>query len=193
LRTNIQRVDLFKKSATFISSMKPDDFHYALENTKVIYPPQRRLETFGTTVLNYHLITEEMDAVNRMRVREGRIHAQKPELVTPDGFAKLLLDGFGEKAEKYADAVSQFASQIAVLKYGFTFRKDEIRRYDVTGPLAEVSAKVRAEVESKGDPLAAVLTGVDDGWEVCLLKFTLDMVLTSGGEHVRDLRRHGLL
>jgi hypothetical protein len=173
--------------------MKPDDFHYALENTKVVYPPQRRLETFGTTVLNYHLITEEMDAVNRMRVREGRIHAQKPELVTPDGFAKLLLDGFGEKAEKYADAVSQFASQIAVLKYGFTFRKDEIRRYDVTGPLAEVSAKVRAEVESKGDPLAAVLTGVDDGWEVCLLKFALDMVLTSGGEHVRDLRRHGLL
>lgn len=173
--------------------MRPDDFHYALENTKVIHPPQRRLETFGTTVLNYHLITEEMDAVNRMRVREGRIHAQKPELVTPDGFAKLLLDGFGEKAEKYADAVSQFASQIAVLKYGFTFRKDEIRRYDVTGPLAEVSAKVRAEVESKGDPLAAVLTGVDDGWEVCLLKFALDMVLTSGGDHVRDLRRHGLL
>jgi len=34
---------------------------------------------------------------------------------------------------------------------------------------------------------------VDDGWEVCLLKFSLDMVLASGGEHVRDLRRHGLL
>ena len=40
--------------------MKPDDFHYALENTKVVMPPQKRLETFGTTVLNYHLITEEM-------------------------------------------------------------------------------------------------------------------------------------
>ena len=87
--------------------MKPDDFHYALENTKVILPPQKRLETFGTTVLNYHLITEEMDSVNRMRVREGRIHAHKPELVTPDHFAKLLLEGFGEKAEKYADAVSR--------------------------------------------------------------------------------------
>jgi hypothetical protein len=162
--------------------MKPDDFHYALENTKVILPPQKRLETFGTTILNYHLITEEMDAVNRMRVREGRIHAQKPELVTPDGFAKLLLDGFGEKAERYADAVSEFASQIAILKYGFSFRKDETRRYDVT-----------KEVEAKGDPLSAVLTGVDDGWEVCLLKFALDMVLASGGDHVRDLKRRGLL
>ncbi|NBS83761.1 MAG: hypothetical protein EBS59_03575, partial [Verrucomicrobia bacterium] len=59
--------------------------------------------------------------------------------------------------------------------------------------LAEVSARVRSEVESKGDPLAAVLTGVDDGWEVCLLKFALDMVLASGGEHVRDLRNQGLL
>jgi len=173
--------------------MRADDFQYALENTKVILPPQRRLETFGTTILNYHLITEEMDAVNRMLVREGRIHAQKPELVTPDNFAKLLLDGFGEKAERYADAVSEFASQIAILKYGFSFRKDETRRYEVSGALAEVSDKVRAEVEAKGDPLATVLTGVDDGWEVCLLKFALDMVLASGGDHVRDLRRRGLL
>jgi len=39
--------------------MREHDFHYALENTKVILPPQKRLETFGTTVLNYHLITEE--------------------------------------------------------------------------------------------------------------------------------------
>jgi hypothetical protein len=173
--------------------VKPDDFHYALENTKVVMPPQKRLETFGTTVLNYHLITEEMDSVNRMRVREGRIHAHKPELLTPDKFAKLLLEGFGEKAERYADAVSEFASQLAVLKYGFTFRKDDVRRYDVTGALVEVTARVRAEVESRNDPLAAVLTGVDDGWEVCLLKFALDMVLTSGNETVRDLKHRGLL
>lgn len=173
--------------------MNQDDFHYALENTKVILSPQKRLETFGTTILNYHLITEEMDAVNRMLVREGRIHAQKPELVTPDGLAKLLLDGFGAKAERYAEAVSEFASQITLLKYGFSFRKDETRRYEVSGALAEVSDKVRAEVEAKGDPFAAVLTGVDDGWEVCLLKIALDMVLASGGEHVRDLRQRGLL
>ena len=54
--------------------MNPDDFHYALENTRVILPPQKRLETFGTTVLNYHLITEEMDSVNRMRIQIGRAH-----------------------------------------------------------------------------------------------------------------------
>ena len=56
-----------------------------------------------------------------------------------------------------------------------------------------MSARVREEVESKGDPLAAVLTGVDEGWEVCLLKFALDMVLASGGDHVRELRNRGLL
>jgi len=173
--------------------VKSDDFHYALENTKVVLPPQKRLETFGTTVLNYHLITEEMDSVNRMRVREGRIQAHKPELLTPDKFARLLLDGFGEKAGRYADAVSEFASQIAVLKYGFSFRKDETRKYDVTGALAEVTARVQEEVQRKNDPLAAVLTGVDDGWEVCLLKFALDMVLTSGNENFQELKRRGLL
>jgi hypothetical protein len=80
-----------------------------------------------------------------------------------------------------------------VLKYGFTFRKDDVRRYDVTGALAEVTAKVKDEVARKNDPLAAVVTGVDDGWEVCLLKFALDMVLTSGNENVRDLKHRGLL
>jgi hypothetical protein len=63
----------------------------------------------------------------------------------------------------------------------------------VTGALAEVSDRVKRDVEAKGDPLSAVLTGVDDGWEVCLLKFALDMVLASGGDHVRDLKRRGLL
>jgi hypothetical protein len=128
-----------------------------------------------------------------MRVREGRIHASKPELLTPDKFAKLLLEGFGEKAERYADAVGEFAAQIAVLKYGFAFRKDETRKYEVTGALAEVTARVQEEVVRKNDPLAAVLTGVDDGWEVCLLKFALDMVLASGNENVRDLKQRGLL
>ncbi|MEM6822164.1 MAG: hypothetical protein AAF558_09510 [Verrucomicrobiota bacterium] len=170
-----------------------DDFTYALENTKVVRPPERRLETFSTSVLNYYLITEDMDSVNLSHVREGSIHAERPQIISPQNFSKLLLDGFGEDAQRYADALSQVGHQLAFLQYGFQVRKNDIRSYEVRDSIEQVTERVKEDVESKNDPLAAVLTGVDDGWEVCLLKFMMDMAMESGEKNIRDLRDRGLL
>jgi len=73
-----------------------DDFSYALENTVVVRSPEKRLETFSTSVLNYYLITEDMDSVNLSRVREGSIHAERPQVISPQNFSKLILEGFGD-------------------------------------------------------------------------------------------------
>jgi len=35
--------------------------------------------------------------------------------------------------------------------------------------------RTRRQVESKNESLSAVIHGVDDAWEVCLLKFTIDL------------------
>ena len=78
--------------------LSQDDFEYAMENTRVIVPPRHRIETFGTSVVNYYLVTEEMDTTNVSRVREGQIHAERPEIITPNHMARLLLEGFGEEA-----------------------------------------------------------------------------------------------
>ena len=40
------------------------DFWYAVNNTEVIQLPTRQLETFGTTALNYVLVSELMDSVD---------------------------------------------------------------------------------------------------------------------------------
>ena len=37
------------------------DFWYAVNNTEIVRQPSGQLETFGTTVLNYFLLTEIMD------------------------------------------------------------------------------------------------------------------------------------
>lgn len=169
-----------------------DDFQYALENTKVVVPPQKRLETFGATTLNYHLVTEEMDKVNESLVREGHIFAQKPELLSPNYFSKLFLDGFGEQAEQFADIINKHGYQLAVLKYGFNIKKSDIRTYQVHEPMGVVVNKITDKVKDKNDPLAVVLTGIDEGWEVCLLKFMLDMVTVSGAGNIDDLRKKGL-
>jgi hypothetical protein len=40
---------------------------------------------------------------------------------------------------------------------------------------------------------SAVIHGVDEGWEICLLKFTVEMIQQSAGSNFRDFKRKGLL
>jgi hypothetical protein len=170
-----------------------DDFQYAVENTHVIVAPEQQIATFGTTSFRFYLISELMDRVDEVRVRDGRIHAERPQIVAPEHYARLLLDGFGEQAQQYVDALRERMRGIAVLRYGFQFRKTDVTEDRVRGSLDAVVARTRANVENANEPLSAVIQGVDDAWEVCLLKFTIDMIERSSGGNVGDFRRRGLL
>src|ERR1700704_2343655 len=103
-----------------------DNFQYAIENTEVILAPEGKIATFGHTSFHFYLISELMDQVNEVRVRDGRIHAERPQIVTPDHYARLLLEGFGEKAQKYVDQLREHTRDVAVLRYGFQFRKTDV-------------------------------------------------------------------
>ena len=173
-----------------------DDFQYALENTRVLLAPQRQIETFGSTRFRFHLLTESMDRIDEVRVRDGFIDAERPQLLTPAHHAQVLLDNFGEKAREFAEWLRQPGGPMAAfLKYGFQFRRSEISQSTVHEPIASVGERLCATVAaSHGDePLSAVIQGVDDAWEVCLLKFTMDLVQGSAAGNTRDLRRRGLL
>lgn len=173
--------------------LSPDDFTYALENTRVLLAPSQRLDTFGTSLFNYFLVTEEMDAVNQSRVREGHIHAERPQIITPQTMAKLILEGFGDQGERYAEQLSAQGGRFSFLKYGFRVSKSDIRSYDVHESLEDVAGKLKVDLERKNEPLTALLTGVDDGWEVCLLKFMVDMIAASAPGNMGDFRERGML
>ena len=49
------------------------------------------------------------------------------------------------------------------------------------------------ETVRSGNPLTAVIAGVDDTWEICLLKFTIEMIQKSCGINIFDFKRRGLL
>lgn len=170
-----------------------DDFQYAAENTHVIVAPEQQIATFGTTSFRFYLISELMDCVDEVRVRDGQIHAERPQIVTPDHYARLLLEGFGEKAQQYVDALRERMRSIAVLRYGFQFRKTDVVEDRVRGSIEAVVARTRTKVENANEPRSAIIQGVDDAWEVCLLKFTIDMIERSSGENIGDFRRRGLL
>ncbi|MFL2479005.1 MAG: hypothetical protein ACJ0K4_05580 [Verrucomicrobiales bacterium] len=170
-----------------------DDIQYALESTEVLLEPDRRIDTFGSTSFEFHLISELMDSVNETRVREGVLHADRPTIIKPEPYSDLEFEGFGEQAEAFSQWLHENAADLSILKYGFSFRKDKVREDVVNEPFDVVRDKVMERANANSNPLAAVIHGVDDAWEVCLLKFTVEMIGKSQGINVFDFQRRGLL
>jgi hypothetical protein len=79
-----------------------------------------------------------------------------------------------------------------ILRYGLTFRKDEIGEQTVEGQLEDVAAQTALTARRRPDH-CGVVTGVDDLWEVSLFHFAFDLVRRSLPAQVGDLQRHGLL
>lgn len=173
--------------------MTRDDFDYAIENTQVIVAPEQRIATFGSTSFSFYLISELMDRVDQVRVRNGKIHAERPKVLTPEHFSRLLLEGFGDQARRYIDQWREHARNVAVLRYGFQFRKTDVTEETLRDSLDSVINRTKQRVENENEPLSAVIQGVDDAWEVCLLKFTIDLIERSSGGNVSDFRKRGLI
>jgi hypothetical protein len=170
-----------------------DDIQFALESTEILLEPDRRIDTFGSTSFEFCLITELMDSVGETRIREGVLHAERPTIIKPEAYAELEFEGFGEQAEAFSQWLHENARDLSMLKYGFNFRKDKVREDLVNEPYAAVRDKVLARAAEASNPLTAVIRGVDDAWEICLLKFTVEMIGKSQGINVFDFQRRGLL
>jgi hypothetical protein len=144
-------------------------------------------------VFRFYLVTELMDSAHQVRVRDGRLHAERPQILAPQHLHRMLLEGFGERAEEFAGWLRDHAPDLAVLKYGIQFRKTDLNEQIVHSPLADVLGRLHETVDRAEDPLSAIIHGVDEGWEVCLLKFATDLIQQSSGDNVQDFRRRGLL
>lgn len=169
------------------------DIQYALEMTSVLHEPDRRIDTFGSTQFEFLLVAELMDAVSTVRVRSGRIEAERPVILRPEGFSGFDFEGFGPEARVFGDWLQQHAHRLAFLKYGFTFRQKEMTEEIVHEPIEAVCGRLVEETRASGNPMRAVIQGVDDAWEVCLLKFTVEMIERSHGINLFDFKRRGLL
>lgn len=171
-----------------MDSKKQFDFWYAVNNTELVATPTTRLETFGDTIVNYHMVCELMDSVDQVCIREGQLKALKPEIIMPQSLGQMDLEDFGPDAKNYADWLAKHGGDLRILQYGFRIQKQEIKEHIVTDQLANVLDRVKAEVKAKDDPLSAILIGVDDPWQVCLLKLMVDLVQHSAQGNMQDIR-----
>lgn len=173
--------------------MDRDSFSYALENTRTHVEPDGLIDTFGTTVFDFVLVSELMDEVNRVRLRRGTLQAERPRIVASQHFARIMLEGFGERAREFADWLERHGEDLKFLRYGFQFTKSNMREEVVSGELDRVVAQAVREARDGGPSRRAVIESVDDAWEVSLLKLAVDTAQRSAGGNVEEWRRRGLL
>ena len=73
------------------------------------------------------------------------------------------------------------------------FKRGNVTEELLHDSIDAVRERVLTDVRSTGDPMLAVMEGVDDAWEVSLLRFAIDMIGKSSDINTFDFKRRGLL
>ncbi|MBM3133195.1 MAG: hypothetical protein FJZ95_09240 [Chloroflexi bacterium] len=172
-------------------AQRPDDqIEFALRHTELVRPPQQRLSTFGVTNVHYYLLTEPMESVNETRIREGRVIAEKPRIVTP-GYFMNALEGFGENARAQAiELFSRYGFDPDILEY--KYRNEAGNSWTLSEEIGQVALKIGSKIDDEKDLMATILKGPDDGWQISLMKFIFDLTRVSLHRNVAEMQSMGL-
>ena len=174
-------------------SSNPDfDRWYAAKSARFLLEPSHRLETFGNTLVNYHLISELPDHPGKVRVREGRLEAHQPLVIVPN-VSDVETDGFGDEARAYLDFLRENEKNLRILQYGYHLKSDKFSEQIVTDRLSVVTERVKDEVIASNDKFAAVVQCVDEPWDVALVELWLREVKRSAKGNIDELQKSGKL
>lgn len=168
--------------------MEADErIRYAIEHTEVLRAPAQKLSTFGSTNIYYYLVTELTEWVNV--VREGRVVAARPKIVTPSYL--INLEGFSSQARRFIEMMAERSPHEPGIFY--TYRNEPREMNVASEPVKAVVDKINRRIDSQRDPLTSIIKGVEELWDVSLLKFTYELTRTSVQGNVAELERCGLL
>ena len=174
-------------------SSNPDfDRWYAAKSARFLVEPSHRLETFGNTLVNYHLVSELPDHPGKVRVREGRLEAHQPLVIAPQ-VADVEMEGFGDEAKAYLEFLKENEKNLRILQYGYHLKSDNFSEQIVTDRLSVVTERVKDEVVASNDKFAAVVQCVDAPWDVALVELWLREVNRSAGGNIKELQQKGKL
>ncbi|MBQ4439523.1 MAG: hypothetical protein II909_00070 [Kiritimatiellae bacterium] len=162
------------------------DRWYAARHVNVLVAPSHRLETFGDTIFNYHLVSELPDSPRKVRIRTGRLQAHKPAVIVPD-FSNIEADGFSPEALEYIESLRQHQEYLRILRYGYHFKTDNFSEQIVTDSLAAVAERVKQSVIAKRDPFSAVVVGEDDPWDIAIVELWRREVERSVAGNIKEL------
>ena len=160
---------------------------HVLENTELVRAPRQTLATFGSTSIDYYVVTQLVGGASV--VRDGKVMAERPRVVTP--LYLLNVEGFSEQAKGYAEMMSTEHPDEPGIFYSYK---------NVPGGMEVVSERVEVVLEKLGErleeennPLSAILRGIEESWDVSLLVFIYDLTRRSFRSNAAEFTRKGFL
>ena len=167
-----------------------NEFQRALATIQILRPPKTHLATFGTTTLQYVLLSVPPDEPLACRVRLGRVTAERPQILTADLW-KERFEGFGVETSQYADQMSHlYGAQLRALEY--RFRNDLQSTTLEHAELSDMISRVQTDLDRENATRTALIQGDDAHWSLCIMKFIIDMTLQSFPSNVQELNERGL-
>jgi len=168
--------------------METDDrIKYALENTELVRAPQQTLATFGSSVVDYYVVTELVGNISV--VRDGKVFAEKPKIVTPAYLVNV--EGFSEQARRYIAMMAREHPHDSGIFYRY---KNEPKGMNVVSePIMQVINKLRSQIEEEHNPLSTIIRGVEELWDVSLLMFIYELTTKSVRTNLAEFNRRGFL
>ena len=167
----------------------------AIRQTEILRSPKQSLSTFGMTNIYYYLVaepvyTELVGNVVETVIREGRVIAERPKIVTPYYLSRL--EGFSSDARRYFDMLLRIHGPNAPGLF-YAYRNEPKELNIVSDDLLSVVDKLNAEIDKRGDPLTSIIKGEDELWDVSLMKFIYEMTRSSLKDNLLQMGSKGLL
>ena len=169
---------------------------HAIESTQVIRHPKQHLATFVITSIKYYLVTEA--AYNSLNIgeknddvviREGMVRAEQPQVVTPQYL--LNHEGFGDYAGEYLRHLrSQGAGDTPGLLYAY--KNEGMRTNIASGDVKQVAYRLKGWLDREERGMEAVIQGIDELWDVSLMKFIYDLTSASLRANLKEIHNQGL-
>lgn len=172
-----------------------DRIEYAARHTEILRHPRQHLATFGITNVYYYIVTEPIyselvNDVSETVIREGRVIAERPKIVTP--YYLTQLEGFSYDARRYFEMLLRMHGPDTPGLF-YTYKNEPKGLNIVSDNWPVVVDKLNEEIDKKGDPLASIIKGQDDLWDVSLLKFIYEITSRSMPNNIAQLGSRGLL
>lgn len=154
-----------------------------LKNTEILLEPNDLIATDHATTLHYYVLSkpyyleEFPEEGPETKVREGSITWEKPKLLTPAYM--INMSGFSGEAKKAMQMIARENPDLAGLLYKMNYSKKSIRTFTISEELEAAEAKIREEIDDIQDTLTVIIKGVDQLWDVSLMKFIQSLMYKS--------------
>lgn len=167
----------------------PQKLKKIFQKIQVIRGPKHRLATFGSSRIQYQLVTDVPGFQDRSRLRLGIVTAQKPVLITPQTL-KEQFQGFGDDVKEYAETlISQYGKALHGLEYQFS-NEISSTRIELSPPEA-FAETISKEFDRTDSYDTALIYGDDRMWELSIMKFIIEETMASFATNVQELKERG--